>query len=98
MRGRDQPAKRAGSMQAADAAHHQAQRVLIRAHVPAHLASRQTLLVLVVADAESCASSLRTAVVTTINAASSMVLDMSDSLPNSTDEQSHIRHTLSSGV
>ena len=94
-RGRGRQAKRAGGRQAAEAAHHRAQRARIEGDAPAHLAAPQTLLVHVAADAESCARGLRTAMEITLIAASCTVSDVSDGLPKRRNEQRRRQHALS---
>ena len=98
-RGRDQPAKRAGGRQAAEAGHHRAQRVQIKGHAQAHRAAGQVLLVQAAADAESCACSLRTVTEIMMNAASSTGLRR---VKWPAKEQQwaaqHAVHTLSSGA
>ena len=95
---RGQQPMRAGGRQAADAAHHRAQRVRIEGSAPAHLAARQTLLVLVVADADCCACSLHAAVEIMVIVASSNVSDLSNHLSKSREEQRRTQHAPSAVV
>ena len=53
---------------------------------------------LVVADADGCACSLRTEVEITLSTATSTMSDMSNDLPKSRNEQRRTQHTLSAVV
>ena len=97
-RGRDQPAKRAGGRQAAEAGCHRVQRARFGGEAQAHLQARHAQRRHTAADAVEHASSARTAVEITSNAASSTAPDVSNVLPTSRHEQRRTQHALSALV
>jgi len=83
-RGRDQPAKRAGGRQAAEAGRHRAQRARIGGNAHAHLQAPRAHRGHAVADAVEHASSARTAMEITTTDVSITLSEVSNALSTST--------------
>ena len=83
-RDRDQPAKRAGGRQAAEAEHHRAQRARIGGNAHAHLQAARAHRRHAVADAVELASSARTEVEITKTQVSITLSEVSNALQTST--------------